>query len=282
MEKRLFWMAYKCKILSIMLHKKLYSFFIIAILVIMQSCEKPGITVELNYATPREDSLVILVNFKNHSYKPLFLICKANQIEVEQEISILENYHGTAEEEFEYLQNKSQAFIDMNNERSNMKDTFYLTLPKVNKQFQENYLGDKVDIYDRINNLEEAYYVLRRTKLAPEPPNVNDIAEYFYTDIDVYNLVRQKNIDDHQTFFYEEVVILKPNQIKTFSINASYLLLQKATYLLSFDFKTNDTIFSTESKVLQELGFKRYKGHIMSNIIEVKSVGNAFDRELLP
>lgn len=248
----------------------------------MQSCEKPKITVELNYATPREDSLVILVNLKNNSNKPLFLICKANQIEVEQKSSILENYHGTTEEEFEHLQNKSQAFIDRNNERNNIKDTFYLTLPKINKQFQESYLGDKVDIYDRINNLEEAYYVLRRNKLAPNPPNVNDIVEYFYTDTDIYNLVRQENIDVSQTFFYEEVVILKPNQIKSFSINASYLLLQKATYFLYFDFKTNDTIFSAESKVLQELGFKRFKGHIMSNIIEIKSTDNVFNRQSPP
>lgn len=260
-----------------MLNKIYNPFLIIAILVTIQSCEEPRITADLSYATPKEDSLVILVNLQNHSNKPLFLVCKANQIEIEIDNTILVNYNVSAEEEFENLKNEARIFIEANNERSSVKDTFYLTLPKVNKQFQENHLEDKVDIYDRIGNLEEAYYVLRRNKLAPDPPNVNDIAEYFYTDIDVYNLVRQENINDQETIFYEEVVILKPNQIKTFSINASYLLLQKATYLLSFDFKTNDTIFIEEGKILEKLGFKRFKGNITSNEIEIKS-----EKEIIP
>lgn len=104
-----------------------------------------------------------------------------------------------------------------------------------------------------------------------DPPSVDDIAEYFYTDIDVFNLARQENINDQETIFYENVIILKPNQIKTFSINASYLLWQKATYLLSFDFTTNDSIFIEEGEILQNLGFNRYKGNITSNVIEIKS-----------
>jgi len=254
-----------------MLRKIHASFFIIAILVIVQSCERPLITVELNYAIPQEDSLIILVNLQNHSDQPLFLVCKVNQIEIKSYNSIQVDYHGSVEEEFNYLKNKSRAFVEMNNERSSVKDTFYLTLPKVNLQFQENHLGDKVDVYERINSLEKAYYILRRNKLVPDPPNVNDIAEYFYTDKDVYNLVKQFNINDQETIFYEEVVILKPNQIKTFTINASYLLLQKATYIFSFDFETNDTIFSKEAESLQKIGFKRFKGHITSNVIEIKS-----------
>lgn len=263
-----------------MINKICTSFLIIAILVIIQSCEKPIITAKLNYVFPKEDSLIVWVKLQNHSDKPLFLVCKANQIETESDNLIQVNYQGSVEEEFKYLKNKSRNFIEVNDRHSSIKDTFYLTLPKINKQFQKNQFGNKVDIYDRIKNLEEAYYVLRRNKLAPEPPNVNDIAKYFYTDIDVYNLIRQKNIDDQQTIFYEELVILKPNQIKTFSINASYLLLQKATYILSFDFKTNDTIFTEEAKMLQKLGFKRFKGHIVSNIIEVQSTANVPNWEL--
>lgn len=64
------------------------------------------------------------------------------------------------------------------------------------KQFQEKHLNDEVDIYERLDKLEKAYYVLRRNKLVPDPPSVDDIAEYFYTDIDVFNLVRQENIND--------------------------------------------------------------------------------------
>lgn len=265
-------MAHKSKILIIMLRKIHISFFIIAILVILQNCEKHQITVELDYANPKEDSLLILVNLQNHSDQPLFLVCKANQIEIKSDNSILVDYHGSAEEEFNYLKNKSRAFVEVNNNRSSVKDTFYLTLPKLNIQFQENHLGDKVDVYERINSLEEAYYILRRNKLVPDPPKVNDIDKYFYTDKDVYNLVRQENIEDQETIFFEDIVILKPNQIKTFSINASYLLLQKATYFFSFDFKTNDTIFSKEAEILQKKGFKRFKGHIKSNIIEIKSI----------
>lgn len=254
-----------------MINKICTSFLIIAILVTIQSCEKPRITAELDFVTPKADSLVILVSLQNHSNIPLLLVCKANQIVIEVDNAILVNYNGSAEEEFENLKNEARGFIEANNERSNVKDTFYLTLPKVNKQFQENHLGDKVDIYDRIDKLENAYYVLRRDKLAPDPPDLDKIAKYFYTDIEVYNLIQRENIKEQKTIFYEEVVILKPNQIKTFSINASYLLLQKATYLLSFDFKTNDTIFIEEGKTLQKLGFKRFKGHITSNVIEIKS-----------
>lgn len=46
---------------------------------------------------------------------------------------------------------------------------------------------------------------------------------------------------------------------------------QKATYLLSFDFTTNDSIFIEEGEILQNLGFNRYKGNITSNVIEIKS-----------
>lgn len=268
-------MANKCKILIIMLNKIYSSFLIIAILFIISSCGKPKITVELKYIMPKADSLVILVNLKSHSAKPLFFVCKANQIDIEPNNSILINYHCSAEEEFEHLRERSKTFIEANNKNSNVKDTFTITLPRVNKQFQKNHLGEKINLYDRINKLEEAYYVLRRNKLAPDLPNVNDIAEYFYTDIDVYNLVRQENINDQETIFYEEIVILNPNQTKTFSINASYLLLQKAFYRISFDFKTNDTIFAEESKTLEKMGYKRFKGHITSNEIEVKSITGA-------
>lgn len=252
-----------------MVNKISTSFLIIAILVITQSCEKPVITAKLDYVFPKKDSLIVLVNLQNQSNEALFLVCKVNQIEIQLDNSIQVNYHNSVDEEFKYLKNKSQDFIEVNNEHSSLKDTFYITLPTINKQFQKNHLGNKVDIYDRINNLEEAYYILNRNKLAPEPPK--DITKHFYTDIDVYNLVKQKNINDKETSFYQEVIILKPNEMKTFSINASYLLLQKATYLLSFDFKTNDTIFIEEAEILQGLGFKRFKGHIMSNMIEVKS-----------
>lgn len=107
---RLVIIAESLVIFYIMIKKICIPFLIIAILVTIQNCEKPRISAKLNFASPKADSLVVLVNLENHSNKPLFLVCKANQIEIETDNSILANYHGTPEEAFERLRHKSLQF----------------------------------------------------------------------------------------------------------------------------------------------------------------------------
>lgn len=255
--------------------KNNHCYFLLSILflLLLHSCnsEKPRITAELKYSFPKEDSLQISVILQNKSNDSLFIIGRVSEIDFNEENSILENYSGSPEEQFKMLKEDAQDYINKNNEQSNLKDTIWLSLPKVKKRYQVNHKNEGVDVFDKLSNLEEAYYIFKRNSYVPPPPNGSDGTKIFYTDVDVYNLVISENINVDETYFFEEVVLLNPNERKTFFIDMSYLLLQKATYRLVFDFKTDDEIFFKEGVILENKGFKRFKGHILSNEIEIKS-----------
>lgn len=252
-------------------------FTILVLLIITQSCEKQQITAELGYTQQKADSLTLLITLKNNSNKPFFLICKANDLEFDYNNTILIDYNDPLEKQFENSKKEAKNFIYNNNELSSLKDTILITLPTIKERYQVNHKGKKIDIFEKIYKLRESYYILKRNSYVPPPPNRCDMPNIFYTDMDVYNLIKSNNIDDDETIFYQQTIILQPHEAKTFFVDLSYLLLQKATYRFVFDFTTDDNTFEKQGEELKRLGFNRFKGRIMSDTLDIISNGKTLD-----
>ena len=257
--------------------KFLTCFTILVLLIITQSCDKQQITAELDYTQQKADSLTLLITLKNNSNKPFFLICKANDLEFDYNNAVLIDYNDPLEKQFENSKKDAKKFIYNNNEQSSMKDTILITLPMIRERYQVNHKGKKVDVFEKIYKLRESYYTLKRNSYVPTPPNMLDMPNIFYTDVDVYNLIKLKNIDDDETMFYQQAIILQPHETKTFFVDLSYLLLQKATYRFVFDFTTDDDIFEKQGEELKKVGFNRFKGKIMSDTLDIISDGKTLD-----
>ena len=150
-------------------------------MLLLHSCnsEKPRITAELKYSFPKEDSLQISVILQNKSKDSLFIIGRVSEIDFNEENSILENYSGSPEEQFKMLKEDAQDYINKNNEQSNLKDTIRLSLPKVKKRYQVNHKNEGVDVFDKLSNLEEAYYIFKRNSYVTPPLNGSDGTKIF-------------------------------------------------------------------------------------------------------
>ncbi len=218
----------------------------------------------------KHKSLVVSIKLENKSDHPLFLVCPANDLILKDYVPLMVNYAFYSESQ-KTMRPDAKAFIRSVKIQSTVMDTISLYLPITHERFQVNSENDTImDIFERLDKLEMAYQSVTTNNDIPVPPN--DLLQSCCIDDDLYNLLQISSTGDmaNDCMICGQVVLLNPNEEKVFRIDLSYLLLQKATYKILFDFTTNRNI-KKETKFLKALGYNRFKGRITSNFIYIVS-----------
>jgi ferredoxin-like protein FixX len=196
------------------------------------------------------------------------LVCGVDVLTFYDFIPIRESYDNLKEE----IENKKKQTID---KKGDIKDSLRLRLPVTKDRFQINHEGERIDIFEIINSLEEVYSRLNMDsgQHVPPPPSDREYLERVYVDMDLYRLLKKENIEveEEGCLFCGQTIIFEPGETKRFRLDLSYLLLRRATYQIVFDCKTDNKLFRKETKFLKQLGFHRFKGRITSNVINVVS-----------
>lgn len=210
-----------------------------------------------------EDSLTITLFLKNTSSKSIYLVCPAD-------VLIFDDYMP---DRVNYGDFRSETQTKTIVKQGCVKDTIELVIPITEERFQEDFKGNEIDVFKTLTNLQNVSNNKKASVAVPLPP---DDSTYFlndFLDLDLYELIQEIGIvyDKDNSSFFEQTIILKPNEEKSFDIDLSYLLLRKATYKIFFDYKTDNKLFKKETEFLKQYGFFRYKGRIVSNVISIVS-----------
>lgn len=255
--------------------KKIFFLFSF-ILIIFANLRSQEIVAVLDCSTLKKDSLIISLTLKNQSAQAYYLVGNFEYLELDDFFPILVNY-GSFQKWLEYKRMDALEFLKEREEMSHIDDVYEIELPITKKRFQMDHNCNEMDIFEIISNLMDSDSILGFDSC--EFVNKNRSEKEEFTDDFLFEFSKRLDpIKDYELLnLYRHAVTLHPNETKTIFIDLSYLLQQNATYLISFNFKTKDNLFKKEGKTLQKLGFKRFKGHITSNEIEIKSI-----KEVIP
>lgn len=224
----------------------------------------------LDYSILKNESLIISLKMINRSTQSYFIIGNFKYLELDDYIQTHVNY-GSSDKWIECRKMNAINFLKERDEESHIDDIYTLELPITRNRFQVSHNGNELDVFEIITNLMNST-IINFDNCMFNDIDINEQEEF--SDDFLFELSKQLNpIKDYEIInLYKQAVVFHPYEIKTIFIDLSYLLKQKATYLLSFNYKVNDNQFKKERKVLQKMGFKHFKGVISSNIIEIKSL----------
>lgn len=227
------------------------------------------ITAVTDVAYIDNDSLVVSVTLKNKTAIPFYLVGIVDDLLFENYVPIEENY-GSFKASVEARKKDTRADFD-----GDVRDTIMLEIPTTRKQFQTGYGARKIDVFERITRWKEVYSNRKLADVVPTPPDSMQVLQMAFLDMDLLELMRnEKHKYNYDTcLFCGQTIVLYPNEVKKINIDLSYLLVGKATYIMSFYYKTAGNLFEKETNFLKRLGFRRYKGIIRSNTITITSHG---------
>ncbi len=240
---------------------------IICVLLLSYSAMAQVVEVKLQNTYQGKDSLNIKLTIRNTSEKPIILIGAVRHLEFEDYIPAI----GCGDKQ-EYL--KRTNIIER---KGDIKDTITLTIPVTEVRFQKDFKGEKRDVFNLISHLEKSYYDIRKGNKIPVPPkNKNYFAEPSI-DTNLCNLLftNRRFIEEKNYFFKEYLIALNPKESRSFNIDLSYLLLQKSTYKLKFNYEfcnhKDYKLFKDKIEFFKKQGFLVFKGQVTSNIIYISS-----------
>lgn len=224
----------------------------------------------LDYSILKNERLVVSLMMTNKSARPYFIIGNFKYLELYDYIQPHVNY-TSLDKWFEYRKMDAISFLKERDEESHIDDIYTIELPITRNRFQMSHNSNEMDVFEIISNLMNAS-IINLDDCMFNDTYINEQEEF--SDDFLFELSKELNpIKDYEIInLYKQAVVFHPYETKTIFIDLSYLLKQKATYLLSFNYKSNDNQFKKERKVLQKMGFRYFKGEISSNIIEIKSL----------
>lgn len=224
----------------------------------------------LDYSILKNERLIISLIITNKSPQRYYIIGNFKYLELDDYIRPHVNY-GSFEKWVRYEKTNAINFLKKREKESHIDDIYTINLPITKERFQMTHNCNEMDIFEIISNLMNAYSIINFDSC--EFDNRYKTEQEEFSDNFLFELSKQLNPrKDYELInFYKQAITLQPYETKTIFIDLSYLLQQKATYLLSFNYKSNDNWFKKERQILQKMGFKHFKGEITSNIIEIKS-----------
>ncbi len=222
------------------------------------------IRAELQSTHKGEDSLIITLTLRSTMDKSVYLICPVNSLIYNDYIPIRANY-GSFKAEVK-ARKKNQTIV----RQGHIEDSIKLVMPITKERFQKDSKGNEMDVFKTLSNLNEVFNNRKIGWKTPIPPDNDSV---FFIDTDLYKLIMLEDIltTDDVYVFREQTVLLGAGEEKSFNIDLGYLLLRKATYLIKFDYKTDNNYLEKETNFLKSLGFHPFRGRITSNVLEIKS-----------
>lgn len=231
--------------------------------VIGKTCDSDGLDMTLHIQSQTKDTLVLSAKFTNKTCDRVVL-------------------YG-----FSALDLACADFFSKNKyiqEVGSVKDTIRLLLPFTGEEYRNQVMnnGDTLDVFGFLSPLIYPLIVdYVETPVAPEPPDVDlkSLCRDSFYDEDLFNCVWNDSMSyPHETFYDNEepscwggLVTIEPFESKEISIDMSYLLKRKATYILQLDGSVTIKKDGAIKSFSEKYGCKAYTGKLYSEPINVVS-----------